>query len=201
MKAALLLSMLLSGCVSISYAPIYADSPPPSAATQSLCEAPVNEKTLTLAEGASCVFPIRADAKLTRTPLATGRGKTYRVTVPRNQVWYDAARRSIPSQGDPGSAMMNVIGHWKRQDSLWFALIAANVSGDVRSTEEYATQDVTIDPVLSFEREGVLGFYPNDAVTPSGRDFYYNNRGQVWVQIERCAASCTSIVKDPVPDR
>src|SRR5688500_9128627 len=115
MRATLMLLPLLSGCVSISYTPIYADSPPPAFDESPLCKAAPGEQTLTLLIGTSCVFPIRGDVQLTRTPVAVEPGETYRVTVPRNQVWYDADRRNTPPQGERGSALMNAFKHWKRQ--------------------------------------------------------------------------------------
>lgn len=192
MKTPVLLLTLLAGCVSISYSPIQADSPAPPAASHQLCEAVAPAVTQTLAKGASCVFPVRADQKLTRTPLAINPGETYRVTVPRNQVWYDASRRNVPPDGESGSDMMNWFERWKRHPkSLWFALIAANVSRDSTSTEQYASQDVSVDADLKFTHPGRLAFYPNDAIVPLLGDFFYsNNSGQVWVQIEHCAAVC-----------
>lgn len=181
-----LLPGLLSGCVSIRYSPIYADSPAPPSGPHSVCKGPLDEDTFTLQIGASCMFPIRADEKLTRTPIALEPGHTYRVSVPPNQMWYDDDRPSTPPHGDRGSVLMNLFSKWKRQrNSLWFALIAANVGRAPKSTDEYEARDVSEDPVLSFCVPGRLAFYPNDAIAPSGREYYANNRGQIWVRIER----------------
>jgi hypothetical protein len=205
MKAsALLLTALtlLTGCVSTRYAPVQADSPPPSDVSVALCKA-ASAEAYRLAEGASCLFPVRADQKFTVTPLLIDKGETYRISVPRNQVWYDASRRNVAPAGDPGSWEMNRFQHWKRDDkSEWFALIAANlrpVQGSTSAQEpaRYEHQeskefvDVSREPELKVKLPGRLAFYPNDAIVPLlGDIFYSNNSGQVWVRITHCGAVC-----------
>lgn len=202
----LLLLTALAGCVSITYSPIQSDSPAPSAGWPPLCEAMaptrvyearVPEATLSLAQGKSCMFPVRAELKLTLTPLAIEQNQTYRITVPRNQVWYDQSRRNVPPHGDPGSALMKRFDRWKRHsDPLWFALIAANVGRAGSSAQQYV--DVSIDSDLVVTAPGQLAFYPNDAIVPALGDYFYsNNSGQVWVQIEHCAAACSPAEAKP----
>lgn len=185
------LAMCQASCVSIKYTPIHSDSPAPPPGSPQLCTEMVSSVTQTLKEGEICIFPIRADQKLMRTPLLIHDKQTYRVTVPRNQVWYDSSRRNVAPQGDHGSWLMNLFKRWKqRHESLWFALIATNVSQDSGSNEQYESFDVSETSELKFTHLGLLAFYPNDAIVPILGNFYSNNSGQVWVQIERCADSC-----------
>ena len=231
MKTLVLLTTVLAvltGCASTRYSPIEADSPAPLDGSLSLCKAaanPLAEGTATLtgaepstlAKGASCIFPVRADQKFTVTPLVINRDDTYRITVPRNQVWYDGSRRNVPPRGDPGSWLMNRFKHWKRHTcSEWFALIAANVRPVKSSTSQHEFpqyehhepqeyKDVSDkEPEFKVTRPGWLAFYPNDAIMPLPGDFFYsNNSGQVWVQIERCGTACTgdrTDVKQPPRD-
>lgn len=183
------LVIIQASCVSIRYSPIHTDSPPPS--SHPLCaelELDSDAKR-TLKEGKICVFLIRADQKLTHTTLAIDKGETYRISVPRNQVWYDSSRRNVPPHGEEGSWMMKPFNHWRqRHESQWFALIATNVSRNSGSNEQYESFDVSKTSELKFTHLGLLAFYPNDAIVPIlGSFFYSNNSGQVWVQIERCA--------------
>lgn len=191
------LAMILSSCVSISYKPINLDSPP--LRSDALCK--IDKPTLE--KGESCMFLIRADQTLTRTSLKVEKDQTYRITVPKDQVWYDLSRRNEPPNGERGSWMMNLFKHWKRiPDSSWFALIAANVRSDKTSTEPYECQDVSADADLKFEREGQLAFFPNDVIMPVfGNHFYSNNSGQVWVQIEYCADACKTLEPTVVENR
>ena len=182
------LMVVLTGCVSVKYSPIQVDSPVP-AINVSICATNAPEDIFVLMEGNSCMFPIRADQKLTLTPLAVREKETYYVTVLRNQVWYDASRRNVPPEGEQGSWIMKFAEKWKKHSqSLWFALIAANVNKS--GSEQYATQDVSKSPTLKIMRPGRLAFYPNDAIVPILGNFYSNNRGQIWVRIERCATVC-----------
>lgn len=180
------LAMSQASCVSIRYSPVHADSPAPPPGSPPLCEAIPPAKSINLGKGVSCSFPIRADQMLTPTPLAINIGEKYRISVPRNQVWYDKSRRNVPPHGEEGSWMMNLVKHWKqRPESLWFALIAVEV-GNVN-----VSHDVSDDPVLEVTRPGLLAFYPNDAIVPILGNFYSNNSGQVWVKIEHCKDSCS----------
>lgn len=193
---------LLAGCVSTRYAPAQADSPPPPGVLLALCKAESAE-AYRLAAGASCLFPVRADQKFTVTPLLIDKDETYRISVPRNQVWYDASRRNVAPAGDPGSWEMNRFQHWKRHDkSEWFALIVANLRQVPGSTppqeparyehhEPKEFRDVSQAPELKVTHPGRLAFYPNDAIVPLLDDiFYSNNSGQIWVHITRCGAVC-----------
>jgi hypothetical protein len=188
----LALAMSQASCVSIKYSPIHADSPAPPPGSAPLCTEIVSSVAPSLKEGEICIFPIRANQNLTRTPLVINDKQTYRVTVPRNQVWYDSSRRNVAPQGDHGSWLMNLFKHYKQYkqcpESLWFALIATNV--DSGSNEQYESFDVSKTPELKITHLGLLAFYPNDAIVPVLGDFYSNNSGQVWVQIEHCAAIC-----------
>ena len=210
--AALLLSMALTGCVAISYSPIEMDSPPPQAKSPALCldgapgvtvSAAKPEKggkgpeaRLLLAKGAKCMFPVRAAEQLTLAPLVTEPGQNYRITVPRNQVWYDSGRRNVAPAGEHGSPFMNLARSLKRhRDAGWFALFAANIVYDGASPGQFI--DVSGDQDLVVSVPGQLAFYPKDAIAPLLRDvFYSNNSGQVWVQIEHCAAVCQSNAAD-----
>lgn len=186
-----MLMALLAGCVSTNHSQAQSDSPPPPAGSPPVCVPAAPAVTPTLPQGDSCIYLVRADQQLTRTPLAINPGETYRITLPRNQVWYDASRRNVPPDGEPGSWMMNLAKHWKRvPESQWFALIAANVSRNVNSIEQYESQDISKNHDLKFKQPGQLAFFPNDAVVPILGDFYTNNSGQVWVQIEHCPVAC-----------
>jgi len=195
MKAPLLLLIVLAGCAAIDYSPIKADSPapvpPPAPGPHPVCAAVPPAGTMRLAKGAACMFPIRADQPLTLTPLAIEPKESYRISVPRNQVWFDKERRNVPPHGEPGDWLMNLVAPWKRlPGSQWFALIAANLGHDGTATEPYPMHDVSTNPVLKFQHAGRLALFPNDAIVPLLGNFYSNNSGQVWVQIEHCATAC-----------
>jgi len=200
----LLLLPVLAGCVSITYSPVQMDSPRPLGdGSPPMCESKVPVRnalakepkgpaaTIILPPGNRCIFPVRADQMLSLTPLAIEEGQTYRITVPRNQVWYDASRCNVPPRGEPGNMIMNLLAHRKQHDTGWFALFAANVSRDGGTVHERI--DVSAGKDFSVKAPGQLAFYPNDAIGVFREDFFYsNNNGQIWVQIERCAAACTS---------
>ncbi|MFZ5503098.1 MAG: hypothetical protein ACOY3V_06200 [Pseudomonadota bacterium] len=213
-------TIFLSGCVSVKYSPIPLDSPMPEVESCEknktgmtnayqvhplcVCKEDKAGDLHSLKEGESCIFPIRANKPLTLTPLAVSEGERYRVSVSRNQVWYDASRHNIAPDGEPGSRLMRLFNGWRKSCADWFALIVANVSRDGK--QQYSDQDVSKKSEFNVERLGRLAFYPNDAlmpdhivdyastwrnvVFPRPGDFYFNNSGQVWVRIERCAKTC-----------
>lgn len=210
------LAVTLTGCMSVSYSPIKMDSPRPDEKSVELCElktpdirlAPLptrmpaqateNDKggvkvpaaTFFLAKGKRCVFPVRAEKRVTLTPILTSSGETYRITVPRNQVWYDRDQRNVAPQGEKGSTLMNLAKSWKRHEDMgWFALVATNIATDHSKSDNLVDVGLTQD--LKVVNPGQLAFYPNDAIAPVASDFFYsNNTGQIWVQIENCAAQC-----------
>lgn len=181
--AAIVLVWFAVGCSAVSYAPILIDTPAPQGlATVPACSA-------SLPAGARCYVIIQAALWESRSGLQVRSGETYQFVVPPGQAWYDSERRSVPPEGDAGSALMNSAAFLKRhRDSKWFALMVAVLSPEPNVADQ--AQDLSRETRLVVRTNGELVFYPNDAVAQVGPDdlFYRNNAGRIWVVVENVAS-------------
>jgi hypothetical protein len=187
----LLVTLALAGCFSIRYSPVPVDSPLPTT-TIPRCAG-------TLLPGAACIAPVIAAHWQTPTGLQVALGQTYCVRVPPGQVWFDKGRRNIPPHGERGSSLMRLFDGLKRHpDSAWFSLVAAVVPADLAERSyvgpeaTLAHQDLSRRPQLRISHSGALVLYPNDAIGPAEDPTWYqrNNRGQIWVTLQRCDGDC-----------
>lgn len=178
MLAAVLLALTLAGCQSISYEPVKLDS-----------SAPIDLKPCarTLSVDQSCTALVQAERWISPTGIHAEAGETYCVSVPPNQVWFDAGRRNTPPHGEEGNWLMN-LALKRHKDYGFFNLIVNTKSLDTgRPGKE---QDVSKGAPYKVTMVGELVLYPNDALGPDNDPaFYYkNNAGQVWVTISQCPA-------------
>lgn len=185
--------VLLAGCVSLlpKARPIAVDMPMPAGAEDALC-ARVHGQLRSLGpDDPACYAPVVASEWLTRVPLQVRPGERYCVRVAGRQLWYDDANAVTAPRGFKGSVLMNSLRLLRRQDADWFALYGAVVDADPdgRKEHEYASFNlespavITVPSSLSGTTPLQLAFYPNDAY-----GFYFNNHGQIWLTIARCAS-------------
>jgi hypothetical protein len=134
-----------------------------------------------------------ASAWISRTGLRVAAGQPLRITVPGEQVWWDASRPSHPLQGDPGSPTMNVLAGRKRVlGKNWFVLVAG-VIGDGMSSNDPPDHPTALcvesldHPNVDYSPSiaGELVFFANDAkaIWPAEKLFYDNNHGHAWVVV------------------
>jgi len=183
--ALLLLAAGLTGCASLAYTPVPVDSAAPSDLAPP-CATP-------LAPGQRCTALVRADQWASPSGLQVGPHEAYCVQVPPGQVWFDADRRNTPPHGEQGSWIMRLGSGLKRHREIaWFSLVAAVQPEAAVPAVPTLHQDISRDPVLRTHDAGALVFYPNDAVGQPGDPtwFYKNNRGQIWVTVQRCDGAC-----------
>lgn len=181
------LALGLSACVSKGQDKRYSVYPSQARA----CALMPDGEPMKLEPGQSCVAHVVASQPISRTPLRVDRCETYVVTVPPGQYWHDQGRVSRPPHGEDGSFFMNLAKGYKRvPQAKWFALIGTAVDVKEASVSHF-DQDISHRPVLSIDRPGRLGFYPNDALLPgTGNLFYDNNGGEIWVQVTRTENTC-----------
>jgi len=185
--ALLLLAAGLAGCASLAYTPVPVDSAAP-ADSGVPCAAG-------LQPGQRCTALVRAAQWQTPTGLQVGLGESeaeaYCVQVPPGQVWFDQDRRNTPPHGEQGSWLMQLGSGLKRHHGIaWFSLVAAVQPAGAAKKPDH--QDISRDPVVRPRQAGALVLYPNDAVGQPDDPtwFYRNNRGQIWVTLQRCDSAC-----------
>lgn len=208
----LLIAVLLTGCAATSYKMLQVDSRMPVVNDSSgNAIVPCAEKKRGLESGNSCLALVRADKRFSRSRLNVREGECYRFEFLDNQAWYDATRRNSDANGEEGNWIMKMAKRNKNDpESSWFFLtpvvldndsdavnIVKRVVGCGRSdtsrsecadwsklsADESGSQSMVFE---TKEAEGHLAFYPNDAVFPDlPMQYYENNRGQVWVVINR----------------
>ncbi|MEJ8835401.1 hypothetical protein [Ramlibacter sp. AN1133] len=135
-----------------------------------------------LDEGRRCQVLVHADRMATSTSLVVVKGQRYQVQVAPGQKWCDAQRCSTPPHGDAGSAVMNLLRRFRRDDADWFTLMAAVVRDKEGRQRIGHGQPVETEPVVEVQHTGLLALYPNDVP-----GFYWNNRGDIVACIERLA--------------
>ena len=181
--ACLLASLLLAGCVGVSYEGMPVDSATPEHAYRGRCQG-------ILAAHAACSARIPANRWSTPTGLRVARaGERYCVTVHPNQVWFDATRRRVPPWGERGSDLMR-LASLRHPEAGYFALMidVPTVQGFDASPTARAVETPE-GAIYVAPAAGDLVLYPNDALGPKGApDWYYtsNNHGFIWVLIRRC---------------
>lgn len=181
--ASLLALVFLLGCVGVSYKEIPIDSAPPNHAYRDRCQG-------SLAKGQTCLARIPANQWSTATGLRVGGpGERYCLSVPPNQVWFDATRRRTPPWGEQGSFIMR-LAPLRHPNAGYFALMVdvPTVPGFAVSPTARAVETPEGARYLT-PAAGSLVLYPNDALGPTNApDWYYtsNNHGFIWVSIRRC---------------
>ena len=153
-----------------------------------------------LSPGASCLAVVGADEWNHRTGLRTCAGQTFHVSVPGEQYWYDAGRRSHPLKGDEGSRFMNVFQGRKRvAGQNWFLLSAGTLppgAVDDADPEHAAALPARVlsEPTVTYTARaaGELVFFANDARAfwPAPKLLYGNNRGHAWVVVRAEGPAC-----------
>lgn len=180
---AITLVLALTGCGTPRYSEVPVDSSSSHVDASKRCP-----EALLL--GQNCWARVEANKWVSLTGISVKEaGEIYCISVPPNQVWFDAGRRNTPPDGEKGSWIMNLAT--KRHPEVgFFALMVA-----VKSTDNTTGQTARlVKEPLNFQyvakELGELVFYPNDAANPVGDPAYYykNNYGYIWVTITRCAA-------------
>ena len=170
-----------AGCTAINYKSLPVDSASPTNAKK--CPAKL------LANDGECDARIYADQWATPTGIQVSEAnEVYCITVPSNQVWFDAERRNTPPSGEEGSWIMKRFEK-RHPESGYFSLMVA-VQPDPLALKTNGAEAVAGLTNSRYKAmfTGALVLYPNDAIGPSGNDdyFYKNNSGYVWVSISRC---------------
>jgi hypothetical protein len=187
----LILCAFLSGCAATKSELQYLDSPVPDLARIPSCKLQGGQLHR-LENGMQCMALVRASDWVTRIPVAVSAGERYVFTMAPNQFWYDKDERIHAPGGAAGDGVKKLVNSWKRNpDSDWFALMASTVTQGDEDAQELETHDVGKTGYAIFQKSGQLALYPNDAYGPVmfPKLFYGNNRGQVWVRVERRAAA------------
>lgn len=188
--AGLIYCVFLSGCAATKSELQYLDSPAPDLGRIPTCKLQGGQLQR-LENGMQCMALVRASDWITRIPLEVGSGEHYVFTMAPNQFWYDKDERIQAPRGAVGDGVKKLVNSWKRNpESDWFALMAATVAQGGNDERELETHDVGRAGHAVFQQSGQLALYPNDAHGPVvfPKLFYGNNRGQVWVRVERRAA-------------
>ncbi len=124
--------------------------------------------------GSSCTTIVKATESENIVGLKIVAGEEYTITSAEKQTWHDASRSNMPPCGEPGSFMMNLFAILKKaRKSLWFSLIA-------EIKDEKKPYDLCEAPNFLASGNGELILYANDA-----KGFYYNNSGEIIVEIRR----------------
>ncbi len=194
---AALASLLAAGCSNVPHKP--ANN---AAAKSPLCASVLNE-------GASCFALVRAKNWYSDTGIRVKPGQTYCFRIEPGQKWFDAGRPNTPPEGEPGSMLMNLFAHLKRErDVPWFGLMAgvadfgmegiqASSAIDSRKLVGKAVYLAAPGAVLVAQGPGGLVMYPNDARGTTERTlaFYDNNSGEIWAGITRMrpGAKCPAV--------
>ncbi|MES2685294.1 MAG: hypothetical protein V4706_00650 [Pseudomonadota bacterium] len=197
-------SAALSGCAAIRYEPTSYDSPKP----------PLKDMPGCLSKGApnpgdECLALVRADQWWSVTGVKVQKDAAYRLTIPPHQVWFDKGRTNTPPYGEVGNSAMKLFDRYKRQEGLWFSLIAAVVEpGSNLDRKELQSVDIGSaankdckSVIFIASEKGDLTLYPNDARGPDGHStyFYENNSGQIWVQVRQITNTEGAVaIKGPV---
>lgn len=189
---------LIAGCASNQVQTVPVDALQPQELSRSDLR-PCQTVGPTLASGGRCFVVVHAAAWNNRTGLKVCAGQSYRVSVPGNQHWYDASRRSHPMRGDQGNGLMNSFEGLKRLgDEPWFVLVAGilppSASIDDAPVNMAALKSsADLPPVSTYtvKSSGELVFFANDAAMPFWKKLFYgNNSGRAWVVVQLVGPSC-----------